>query len=260
MLDEILISRAIIEEFYKEFLDSLECDVVIVGAGPAGLCAAYYIGKAGYKTLIFERNLRVGGGMPGGGMLFNRIVVQSESREILDELGVRLKKYSEDYYVAHSLEALGVLTVRAIQAGARIFNGISVEDVIIRSGKVGGVVINWSAVDIACLHVDPLSVRSKLTVDATGHPAEVVRGLEKKVGKKLLTETGSVLGEQPMWAEIGEKEVVENTKEVFPNLYVCGMAANAVFGSPRMGPIFGGMFLSGKKVAELAFEKLGKTK
>ena len=37
--------------------------------------------------------------------------------------------------------------------------------------------------------------------------------------------------------------------------YVCGMAASAVSGTPRMGPIFGGMLLSGKKVADLIIEK-----
>jgi ribulose 1,5-bisphosphate synthetase/thiazole synthase len=63
------------------------------------------------------------------------------------------------------------------------------------------------------------------------------------------------MGERPMWAEVAEKKVLENTREVYPNLYVCGMAANAVFGGPRMGPIFGGMLLSGKKVAELAIAK-----
>ena len=53
-----------------------------------------------------------------------------------------------------------------------------------------------------------------------------------------------------MWAEVGEDTIVKNSREVAPGLYVCGMCANAVVGGPRMGPIFGGMLLSGKKIAE----------
>jgi thiamine thiazole synthase len=34
------------------------------------------------------------------------------------------------------------------------------------------------------------------------------------------------------------------------------MASNAAFGGPRMGPIFGGMLLSGKKVAKTIHERL----
>jgi len=39
-------------------------------------------------------------------------------------------------------------------------------------------------------------------------------------------------------------------------LSVCGMCANAVFGGPRMGPIFGGMLLSGRKVAQELTKKV----
>jgi thiamine thiazole synthase len=54
-----------------------------------------------------------------------------------------------------------------------------------------------------------------------------------------------------MWAEVGERATVENTREVYPGLFVSGMAANEVYGAARMGPIFGGMFLSGRRAADL---------
>ena len=63
-----------------------------------------------------------------------------------------------------------------------------------------------------------------------------------------------------MWAEIGEREIIGNTQEVYPGLIVAGMAANAVFGAPRMGPIFGGMLLSGERAAQVAMESLHQQK
>jgi len=64
------------------------------------------------------------------------------------------------------------------------------------------------------------------------------------------------MGEGPMCAELGERMILENTKEIFPGVFAAGMACNAIFGAPRMGPIFGGMLMSGKKVAQLLLEKL----
>jgi thiamine thiazole synthase len=61
-----------------------------------------------------------------------------------------------------------------------------------------------------------------------------------------------------MWADRAEKLTLDNTVEVYPGLWVTGMAANATFGGPRMGPIFGGMFLSGVKVAEQVSASLGE--
>jgi thiazole biosynthesis enzyme len=256
MIKEPVISRAIIETYLKELLDSVESDVVIAGAGPSGLCAGYYLAKKGLKAILFERGLKLGGGMPGGGIMFNRIVVQEEGRSLLDEFGIRFHEYQKGYYVANSLEATACLADKAIKAGLRIFNLISIEDVIVRESQVHGVVINWSSVELAKLHIDPVSFETKVVIDATGHPCEIVHIVERKSGGKLLTPSGKIEGEKSMWADVAERMTIENTKEVYPNLYVCGMAANAVFGGPRMGPIFGGMLISGKKVAERVNEVL----
>lgn len=252
-MDEVLISRAIVESYMKDFTEALDVDVAIAGAGPAGLVTAYYLAKEHMKVAVFERQLRVGGGMPGGGMMFNKIVLQEEGKQILEEFGVSAREYSKGYYIGDSLEATSSICARAIKAGARVFNLISVEDVMIRGDKrIAGLVLNWSAVSWSKLHVDPLTVRCKVALDATGHDAEACRIVVKKLGPRLKTETGDVMGEGPMWAERGESEIMENTREVYPGLIVAGMTANAVFGSPRMGAIFGGMLLSGKKAAEVA--------
>ena len=185
--------------------------------------------------------------------MFSRIVVQEEGKEVLDEFEVRANKYEKGCYVADSLEAVSTICSSAIKAGARVFNLINVEDVMIREGdRITGLVLNWSAVSWSKLHVDPLTLRCGVAVDATGHDAEVCRIVVGKVGPKLRTKTGDVVGQKAMWAERGEREILENTREVYPGLVVAGMTANAVFGSPRMGAIFGGMLLSGRKAARVA--------
>jgi thiazole biosynthesis enzyme len=256
-LNEIIVSRAIIERFAHKFSQGLDLDVAIVGAGPSGLVASYYLAKAKAKVALFERKMSVGGGMWGGGMLFNEIVVQGEAKRILDEFGVSLEKFQEGYYTADSVETVSALCAAACRAGVRIFNGISVEDLMVRDEAVVGLVINWTAVEMAGLHVDPLAVRAKYVVDATGHPAEVAQVLQRKNRITFKTSSGSFQGERSLWAEAAERSTVENTGEIYPGLYVAGMAVNATIGGYRMGPIFGGMLLSGEKVAGILLDRLG---
>lgn len=255
-LDEIKISRAILSRFMAKFSDYLELDVAIVGAGPSGLMAALRLAQKGHKVAIFERKLSIGGGMWGGGMMFNEIVVQEQGAAILKDLGISVEDAGDGYYTADSVECTSTLTSLACKAGARIFNLMTVEDVLVRENRVTGLVINWSAVDIAGFHVDPLAVRAGYVVESTGHDTEVLRVVQKKTGERLLTDTGKIMGERSMWAEVAENTTLENTKEAFPGIFVAGMAANATFGSFRMGPIFGGMLLSGERVAELIDERL----
>jgi len=248
-LNEVTITKAIIDRYYAKFTDCLETEVAIVGGGPSGLVAGYYLARAGKKVVLFERKLSIGGGVWGGGMMFNEIVVQESALHILKEFGIRYQKYEENYYTSDSVETVACLTARSGQSGLRILNCMSAEDVIMRADRVIGLVLNWSSVEIAGLHVDPLAVRSNFVIDATGHATEIVKVVQDKVPGTLKTPTGKIEGEKSMWSDKAETLTLENTCEVFPGLYVVGMAANATFGGPRMGPIFGGMLLSGEKSA-----------
>jgi thiamine thiazole synthase len=255
-LDDIKISQAIIESYKDKLVRALNVEVAVVGAGPAGMTCAYYLAKHNKNVVIFERKLSVGGGMWGGGIMFNEIVVQEKARKILDEFGVKTRIYEKGYYLADSIESVSTICSKTVKAGAKIFNLLSAEDVMIRKARICGLVLNWTAVEIANLHVDPITMKAEFIVDATGHAAEVVRIAEKKSGLKLKTRTGKIMGEKSMWAQVAEETIVKNSKEVVPGLYTCGMCANAVFGGPRMGPIFGGMLLSGKKVASELLKRL----
>jgi thiamine thiazole synthase len=250
-LDEIVISKAIIERFSEKFLKSTSVDVAVVGGGPSGLVAAYYLASAGKQVALFERKLSLGGGMWGGGMMFNEIVIQSEAKDILDQFDVRTRPYGDGYYTADAVEAISTICSKAARAGATIFNCMSVEDVMIRDGRVTGLVINWSPVEMAGLHVDPMTIAAGCVVDTTGHATEVLKVIERKADVQLRTPSGKIMGERSMWADKAERLTLENTGEICTGVYVAGMSANAAFGGPRMGPIFGGMLLSGRKVADL---------
>ena len=257
---ETTISRAIVENFSAKLLDNLTVDVAIVGGGPSALVAARYLAKKGVRVAIFERKLAPGGGTWGGGMLFNEVVVQDASLEILDEFGIGHKPIpgAPGYNTLDSVEMASGLIFGAVSAGAKIFNAVSVEDIVFRGEQVGGLVINWTPVERLGMHVDPLTVISQCVLDGTGHPSEIMHLAVEKAQLKLATSTGGILGEKPMWVDSGEVSTVENTREYYPGLFACGMSANNVMGGYRMGPIFGGMMLSGRKAADLILKKLGK--
>lgn len=254
IIDERIVTEAIAGSYFEKFKSCLDLDVAIVGGGPSGLTAAWRLARAGRKVALFERKLSVGGGMWGGGMTWTSIVVQEEAKGILEEAGVKVSEYKPGYFTADSVAATAALAYQATRAGAHVFNCMSVEDVVLREvdgvKRVMGLVVNSSPVEIARLHVDPLVLHCKHAIECTGHDVEMLKTLVRKNGVKLNTPTGGIEGEQSMWADVAEANTVRHTREVFPGVWVAGMAANAAYGSYRMGPIFGGMLLSGVKVAE----------
>ncbi|MGB9807136.1 MAG: sulfide-dependent adenosine diphosphate thiazole synthase [Thermosulfidibacteraceae bacterium] len=259
MLDEKIITRAIMEEYFSKFDSVIRSDVAIVGAGPSGLVCGYYLAKDGYNVAVFERKLAPGGGIWGGGAMFNVVVVQEDAVSILDEFDIPYKPYREKgYYIVDAITLASGLIYKATKMGVKIFNLISAVDVKVTGDdeRVCGLVLSWTPVELSKLHVDPITVEADVVVDGTGHDAEVAGIVAKKLKRKLRTPTGEVIGEKPMHAEFGEKFVVERTGEVYPGLFVIGMAATACYGEHRMGPIFGGMLLSGRKASQMIKEVL----
>src|SRR3989304_155207 len=216
------ITRAIVDEFSKEFLDYVTSDVIVVGGGPSGLVAAKDIAKKKYKVLLVERMNYLGGGFWIGGYLMNKVTVRDPGQKVLDEIEV---------------------------ANMTMFDAL----VLRENGRVAGVVVNWTPIsnmpkEITCL--DPIALEAKLVIDATGHDAYLVSRLAKQGLYNNLAGQGS------MWVEKPEDALVEYAGEVAPGLIACGMAVNTTYGLPRMGPTFGGMLLSGKKAAEVAIRRL----
>ncbi|NQT22754.1 MAG: thiazole biosynthesis protein [Candidatus Omnitrophica bacterium] len=252
---ESSITKAIIGEFAEWFKEHITSDVIIVGGGPSGLMAARDISKAGYKTLVIESNNYLGGGFWIGGYLMNTLTFRDPSQEVLKELGIPYKEAEKGLYTASGPNACSKLISAACDAGAQILNMTKVDDVVYRNGRVEGVVINWTPVGalpraITC--VDPVSLESKIVIDSTGHDACVCKSLAKRNIIKL-AEFG------PMDVASSEDLVVAKTGTIHPGLMVTGMSVSTAYGIPRMGPTFGGMLISGRKVAEEALKILGGT-
>ncbi|MEG1936470.1 MAG: FAD-dependent oxidoreductase, partial [Rikenellaceae bacterium] len=113
---EKVVSQGIVKSYFEKLMSNLEVDAAIVGGGPSGLVAAYYLAKAGKKVALYELKLAPGGGMWGGAMMFNDIIVQSNALPILDELGVHYRKAEGDTYILDSVHATSALIYAATKA------------------------------------------------------------------------------------------------------------------------------------------------
>ncbi len=71
--------------------------VAVVGGGPCGLTAAYYLGKKGHEVTVFERN-PVAGGMLAAGIPAYRMPrkdLQEEVSIIVEESGIRIQYHTD---------------------------------------------------------------------------------------------------------------------------------------------------------------------
>ena len=98
-VSEAEITRAIAAEFHEVLMDRSSSDIIIIGAGPAGLTAGRDLAAMGLRVLIIEQNNYLGGGFWLGGYMMNPVTVREPAQKVWDELGVPYKKVGEGLYL-----------------------------------------------------------------------------------------------------------------------------------------------------------------
>ncbi|XP_058072654.1 thiamine thiazole synthase 2, chloroplastic-like [Magnolia sinica] len=260
-IKESIVAREMTRRYMTDMITYADTDVVIVGAGSAGLSCAYELSKnPSVRIAIIEQSVSPGGGAWLGGQLFSAMVVRKPAHVFLDEIGVEYDE--QDNYVVIKHAALFTSTIMSkllARPNVKLFNAVAAEDLIVKEGRVGGVVTNWALVSMnhdtqSCM--DPNVMEAKVVVSSCGHD-----GPFGATGVKRLKSIGmidAVPGMKALDMNTAEDAIVRLTREIVPGMIVTGMEVAEIDGAPRMGPTFGAMMISGQKAAHLALKALGQ--
>nr|CAD1841099.1 unnamed protein product [Ananas comosus var. bracteatus] len=258
---ESIVSREMTRRYMTDMITYADTDVVVVGAGSAGLSCAYELSKdPSVSVAIVEQSVSPGGGAWLGGQLFSPMVVRKPAHLFLDEVGVEYDECENYVVVKHAALFTSTIMSRVLaRANVKLFNAVAAEDLIVRGGRVAGVVTNWALVSMnhdtqSCM--DPNVMEAKVVVSSCGHD-----GPFGATGVKRLRDIGmidAVPGMRALDMNAAEDAIVRLTREVVPGMIVTGMEVAEIDASPRMGPTFGAMMISGQKAAHLALRALGR--
>ena len=258
---ESTVSREMSARYMKDLHDFAESDVIISGAGSAGLSCAWELTRQNpdIKVAIIEQSVSPGGGAWLGGQLFSAMVIRKPGDEFLKDLGVPYEDCGDYCVVEHAATLTSTLLSKTLLTGrVKLFNATAVEDLVVKEGRVAGVVTNWAMVTRfghdtqSCM--DPNVLECKVLVSACGHDGPFGASGVKRLQSLGLVERIPGMGALDM--NTAEDAIVNNTREVVPGMVLAGMEVAELDGSPRMGPTFGAMFLSGIKAAKAAMKSL----
>ena len=189
-------------------------DVAVVGAGPAGLSAAYYLAKKGFKTIVLERGREVGSKSVFGGKIyadplkeiypnFNTMPihrwVKKERISIMpnyDEMvTIEYSSSGSVAFTAYLTEVVKWMGIQAESAGAQIVTDVPVTSLYREGDKFSGVVVGQEV------------LKSDVVIDAEG------------ANRLVLEASGLVKPLKPNLVALGVKEILKgDSKQIEDNL------------------------------------------
>jgi len=218
-------------------------DVIIVGAGPAGISAACVLADAGIKTVVFERGEYPGAKNMSGGVLYGhdlsqilpdyaerkcpveRNIIESRLWYLSKDSGYSLGYRDSAFSGERKHNAFTVARARfdrwfaeqAVKKGALVVPATTVVDLLKENGHVAGVVTGRQDGE----------VRAKVTILADG------------VNSPLAAKTGCRAEPRPEHVALAVKEIIDLPPEVIEQRF--GVAEGNGVTTELLGEITAGM-------------------
>src|SRR5258706_15918849 len=124
-VQEADVTRAITRRFGRDLIEYAKSDVIIIGAGPAGLVCARDLALQNKKVLVIEQMAHLGGGFWSGGYLMNHATLRHPAQKLMsEEYGVLVEHVveTEGLFTVNAPHAVSALIVKAYEAGVVVFN------------------------------------------------------------------------------------------------------------------------------------------
>ena len=171
-------------EYIKTIETVKRTQVLVIGGGPAGICAAVSAARIGTKVLLIERYGAVGGNLTLGNVspILGRVsegtmydeVIALLSEKHADEEKIETRNGKEIHIDAE--EAKGILIKFLNDNGVDVMLQCAIADVIVQDGKTVGVIV--------ATHNGLKAIYADRLIDATGDgTAAYMAGCEYKIGR-----------------------------------------------------------------------------
>ena len=153
------------------------CDVLVIGAGPAGISAALTAARSGAKVLLIDENARIGGSLTyaRGGTSDNYALLQDLDRQLRAQSNIRVRTgtFAAGCYADNWVALIDAQKMTKVRAGSLVVaSGVFEQPAVFRNNDLPGVMLASAAQRLVYRYaVKPVQRAVVLSANAEGYAA-----------------------------------------------------------------------------------------
>ena len=176
---------------YERIPEKLTTDVLVIGAGLAGVCAAVMAARRGCAVILLERFRTLGGNggpdvgvHPSGAHRFHPYAAETGvMEEMIEEAawrGAKTLTYDKHYNISQMWD--GVLYDTLVDAGVKVLRCHYAKEPVVENGRITKVIVE----DIATYHTREITVNTAV-IDSSGDGnVSAAAGAEFRMGREAM--------------------------------------------------------------------------